>query len=299
MQPAEILKKLRRIELRSTRMVDQGLGGSYHSLFKGKGIEFAEVREYQPGDDVRSIDWNVTARTGAPHVKVFTEERELTVMLVVDASASLRVGSRERSKAALAAELAALLAFSAIRNNDRVGLMMATEAVEEYVPPRKGRSHVMRVIRDVLNVRPSGRGTGLAAALRRFHNLHRRRAVVFILSDFLLPNRAETALVMRTLARRHDMVALRISDPLEHEIPPAGLVEWMDPETGESALVDCSSRSFQREWRRAVQAEEAEITAMFGMAQMDFLELRTDEAYWLSLARFMRERCERRRWRAA
>jgi uncharacterized protein (DUF58 family) len=225
MIPKEILKKIRRLQIVTNRVVSDVFAGEYLSVFKGRGMEFNEVREYQPGDEERDIDWNVTARMGRPFVKKFVEERELTVMLLVDASASSRFGTRDRFKSELAAELCAVLAFSAIRNKDRVGLVIFTDRIEKFVPPGKGSRHVLRVIREVLYFRPQGRGTDISLALDYLNRVIRRRSVVFLVSDFLA---AGFERALRVSARRHDLVALLVRDPREEELPPAGLVRLED-----------------------------------------------------------------------
>ncbi|HBD97773.1 MAG TPA: DUF58 domain-containing protein, partial [Gemmatimonadetes bacterium] len=228
MIPREILKKVRRIEISTRGLVNEVLSGEYHSVFKGRGMNFAEVREYQYGDDIRSIDWNVTARTGSPFVKVFEEERELTVMLVVDVSASGDFGTQERLKGEVAVEICALLAFSAIKNNDKVGLIIFSDHVEKFVPPSKGKRHVLRVLRELLYHRPEGRGTDITAALDYLNHVQRKRAVTFLVSDF---RDAGFEKSLAVAGRRHDMIAVRVGDLREREIPSVGLLELEDPET--------------------------------------------------------------------
>jgi uncharacterized protein (DUF58 family) len=269
MQPSEILKKVRRLEITSKKIVDRGIAGSYHSVFRGRGMEFSEVREYQPGDDVRSIDWNVTARMGSPFVKIFVEERELTV--------------------------AALVAFAAQRNNDRVGLLLATDRVERYIPPRRGEAHALQVLREILYFEPEGRSTNLAQSLAHFHNIHRRRAVVFVLSDFLEGNLEALARTARIVNQRHDVIAVRIRDALEERVPKAGLVEFEDPETGKIVLVDTASRAWRRAFTVEARAREEAFAGFLREAQVDHVVLRTGEPYWPPLARFMKERTRRRR----
>src|SRR4051794_4330524 len=235
MLPPDVVRQVRRLQLRSRRVVANLLGGEYHSVFKGAGLAFADVRAYQPGDDVRAIDWNVTARMGQPFLKRFVEERELTVLFAVDASASLTVGSRRQPKREVVAELAALLAFAALHNNDRVGLLHATDRVEHLVPPRKGARHAQRLLRDILFYQPAGRGTGLRAALDAIQRVQRKRAIVFLFSDFR-DHGFDAAL--RLAGRRHDLVAVWVRDPLEEELPPVGLLELEDAETGEQVLID-------------------------------------------------------------
>lgn len=243
--PAEVMRQIRRIQIRTSHLVNDILAGQYESVFKGQGLEFHEVREYVPGDDIRLIDWNVTARTGRPHVKILAEERELTVMLVVDASGSGRFGSVARFKNELAAELCAVLAISAIKNNDKVGLIIFTDDVELYVPPSKGRQHILRVIREVLYFKPKGHGTNIPGAVRFLNQVTRRKAVTFLVSDFMAED-YETAL--RIANRRHDVIGVVVTDPREEELPDAGLVSVRDPETGVEAMVDTSDPEVRKQY---------------------------------------------------
>jgi uncharacterized protein (DUF58 family) len=293
MLPREILNKVRQIEIRTNREVTDVLGGQYHSVFKGRGMEFEEVREYQPGDEVRSIDWNVTARFGHPYIKKFKEERELTVMLVVDASASGTFGSLRQSKTELAAELSAVLAFSAIRNNDKVGLIMFTDRIERFVPPRKGRRHVLRVIREVLAFTPQGRGTDLPLALDYLNRVQPRRAVCFLLSDFLVPRPIDLQKQLRMASRRHDLVALSLHDPREESLPSVGLVELVDAETGHRALVDTGSRKVRDTFATRARERLETLRNLLRGAAVDHVEIRTDTDYMMPLIRFFRMR-ERR-----
>ena len=290
MIPREILRKVRRIEITTRGLVDQVFSGEYHSVFKGRGINFAEVREYDYGDDIRTIDWNVTARTGTPHVKLFEEERELTVMLLVDVSASGNFGTRERMKGDLAVEVCSLLAFSAIKNNDKVGLIIFSDGVEKFVPPRKGRRHVLRVLREMLYHEPQGRTTDLAAALEYLSRIIRRRAVVFVVSDFV-SKPFEKALGVA--GRRHDLIALRVRDRRESELPPVGLMELEDAETGERLVVDTSDREF----RAALAARGAEDLAgqnrTFRRSKVDVVDLSPGRPYLRPLMRFFEERGRR------
>ena len=251
MLPPELMQQIRRIQIRTNRAINDLLAGQYESVFKGQGMEFKEVREYVPGDDVRQIDWNVTARTGHPHVKVLAEERELTVMLMVDMSGSGRFGSVNRFKNELAAELCAVLAFAAIRNNDKVGLVIFTEDVELYVPPKKGRQHVLRVIREVLFFEPARSGTNIPAALQYLNRVVTRRAVVFLVSDFMAED-YETPL--RIAGRRHDLIAVTVTDPREEVLPDAGLIAVRDTETGRELVVDSSDAEVRRQYALAARA---------------------------------------------
>lgn len=290
MIPREILRKVRRIEITTRGLVDQVFSGEYHSVFKGRGINFAEVREYDYGDDIRTIDWNVTARTGMPHVKIFEEERELTVMLLVDVSASGDFGTRERMKGDLAVEVCSLLAFTAIKNNDKVGLIIFSDRVEKFVPPRKGRRHVLRVLREMLYHQPRGRTTDLGMALEYLSRIIRRRAVVFVVSDFV-SKPFEKALGVA--GRRHDVVALRVRDRRESELPPIGLVELEDAETGERLVVDTSNRDFRAAF--ASRGEEARTgqDRTFRLSKVDVVDLSPGRPYLRPLMRFFEERGRR------
>ncbi len=290
MLPKEILKKIRRIEIRTKRLVDDMFSGEYHSVFKGRGMEFAEVREYLPGDDVRSIDWNVTARMGHPYIKKFEEERELTVMFVVDASGSGRFGTTERFKSELAAELCAILAFSATRNNDRVGLVIFTDRIEKVVPPQKGRRHVLRVIREILYSEPEGIGTDIPSAIDYLSKVVRRHAVVFLVSDFLAEG-YERALA--TAARRFDLIAVEVSDSSERSLPDAGLVGLSDSETGERLLIDTSDRRFRERFAAEASRVVAERKRLFGRLGMDSIAVCVGEPYIEPLERFFRLRARR------
>lgn len=291
MIPKEILRKVRQIEIRTSRMVTNVFGGEYHSVFKGQGMEFQEVREYVPGDDVRSIDWNVSARGGGElFVKKFTEERELAVMLLVDVSASQFFGSTGQFKKDLAAEIAAVLAFAAIRNNDRVGLVLFTDQVELYVPPRKGTRHVLRVIREVLSFPPRGRGTRLAAALEFLNRVAHRRAVSFLISDFV---DAGFERPLRVTARRHDLVSVVIGDRREREWPAAGLVDWTDAESGERRLVDTSSENVRRALGQAWTHRRARLLDTLKGCRSDAVQVFAGEPYERQLIQFFKLR-ERR-----
>lgn len=290
MIPREILRKVRRIEIATRGLVNDIFSGEYHSVFKGRGMSFAEVREYQYGDDIRAIDWNVTARTGAPFVKVFDEERELTVMLVVDVSRSGDFGSVERMKSEMAVEMCALLAFSAIKNNDKVGLIIFTDRVEKFVPPRKGRRHVLRVLRELLYFRPEGRGTDIGLALEYLARVISRRAVVFLVSDFIgTPDRQALAVA----GRRHDLIALRVGDRREEELPPIGWLELEDAETGEQVMVNTSDQSFRGRFQAAVTATRDDLTRTFRKTGVDMVDVRTGEPYVEALRRFFQQRARR------
>lgn len=290
MIPREILKKVRRVEITTRGLVNEVFSGEYHSVFKGRGMNFAEVREYQYGDDIRSIDWNVTARTGSPFVKVFEEERDLTVMLVVDVSASGDFGTRERMKGEVAVEICALLAFSAIKNNDKVGLIIFSDRVEKFVPPRKGRAHVLRVLRELFYHKPEGRGTDIARALEYLTHVVRRRAVAFLVSDFMSDGFEKP---MSVAGRRHDLIAVRLSDQREESLPPLGYVEFEDAETGELFMANTSDSRFRAEFEEgAVKAREG-LQRTFRRSCVDVIDIQTDESYVQPLMRFFKER-ERR-----
>jgi uncharacterized protein (DUF58 family) len=285
--PREILQAVRLIEIRSRTLVNDVFAGEYHSVFKGRGMEFAEVREYLPGDDVRTIDWNVTARTGIAHVKKFDEEREQTVMFLVDASGSMDFGTSRRMKGEIAAEIAAVLAFSATRNNDKVGAIIFTDRIELFIPPKKGRKHVLRVIRELLFFRPQGRGTDVAAALDYLSRVVRRRAVVFAVSDFVAGDPSRS---LRVANRRHDLVAITITDPAEDEIPDVGLVHFRDAETGQMEIRDTSDPRFRADLRRHRGDLRERRERMFRRYEVDRIDVRTDRPYKEPLVAFFRKR---------
>ena len=287
MIPKELLKKIRRIEIRTRRIVDAAIAGQYHSTFKGRGMEFEEVRNYEIGDDVRAIDWNVSARHGQPFVKVFREERELTVMLLVDLSRSHQFGTFHQLKQELAAEVCATLAFSAIRNNDKIGMISFTEEVEKYVPPRKGMRHVLRLIRDLLYFRPRGKGTDLTAALEHLSRVTQRRCVVFLVSDFQARGYEQA---LRVAGRRHDLIPVTITDPREVKLPDVGLIELVDAETGEAVLVDTSdSRLRQHYAAHAVTTAEGRAR-VFKRCKMDSIDVTTGEPFIEPMNRFFKAR---------
>ena len=294
MIPHEVIRQIRRLQLKARRAVESLMGGEYHSVFKGSGIAFDEVREYQPGDDIRSIDWNVTARMGHPFVKRFIEERELTVMLLVDVSGSQQFGTLAQQKREVAAELAAVLAFSAVSNNDRVGLIQFTDQVERFVPPRKGTRHVLRLIRDVLFFQPVRRGTSLREGLDFLNRVLRRRVIVFLMSDFLDDN-FERA--YKRAGRRHDLVSVRITDPREEALPAVGLVQLEDCETGARRLVDTGSRAVRRHFEEAARKRREDMLQLARAAGTDLIEVSTDGGHLDALLRFfrLRERRQRRR----
>lgn len=276
MIPRELLKALRRIEITTNRLATEQLSGNYTSVFKGQGLAFREVREYQPGDDVRTIDWNVSARMNSTYVKVFVEEREMTMMLVVDLSRSQQFGTRTHTKARLAAEVAALCAFSAIRHNDRVGLILATDQVEQIVPPMKGQKHVMRVVREILGAEPERPGTDLKVALETLYRVARRRSVAFVLSDFFASGH-ERALSLA--AARHDVIPVMLVDPRDDELPDVGLAAFEDLETGESVMVDTSSAYVRKHYQRKMQNQREAQLKLFKKLGLDHALVRTDKPY--------------------
>lgn len=300
--PREVLRQVRLIELRTRGLVNSIFGGEYQSVFRGQGMEFAEVREYQHGDDVRNIDWNVTARTGHPYVKKHVEERELTVFLLLDLSGSEQFGTRGRFKAELAAELAAVLALSAVRNNDRVGLLIYTDRIEHAVPARKGRRHVLRLIRDVLAFRPEGHGTDLPAALGYAARLLPHRGILFVLSDFVPPPAASAGVLadweksLRLVSQRHDIVAINIVDAAELVIPDAGVLVVTDPETGRDYVIDTGDRALRARFAERVGAERTEVQRLLRRLGIDEIRVRTDEPFVGPLLAFFRRR-ERKRVR--
>jgi uncharacterized protein (DUF58 family) len=293
MIPRDILKKVRQIEIRTRHMVTEVFAGQFHSAFKGQGMEFEEVREYVPGDDIRSIDWNVTARAGTPFIKKFVEERELTVMLVVDVSASQGFGSGNRLKRDVAAEMAAVLAFAAIRNQDKVGLLLHTDVVERYIPPGKGTRHVLRVISDVLNTKPTGRGTRLVPAVDYLNRIARRPGVVFFIGDFLLNEEFRRPLAIT--AGRHDVVAVVLGDKREQAWPKAGLVEWEDAETGKRYLVDTSDERTRRRLTTLQLQKREKLRETLARAGADAIEIECGDPYERSFRKFFETRSRRAR----
>jgi uncharacterized protein (DUF58 family) len=287
---AEILKKIRTLEIKTRGLVDTVFAGNYHSVFKGRGMNFEDVREYQPGDEIRAIDWNVTARLGNAFVKKFTEERELTVMLIVDVSASGNFGSTTQSKRELAAEVACLLAFSAIRNNDKVGLLLFTDRVELFIPPKKGRSHTLRLIREILFFEPAGRGTDPALALDYLNRIVTRRAVVFFISDFQAPDFSHTLAVS---GRRHDFIAVHIQDERETVLPNIGIITLEDAETGEQIEINTADRTTRARFNNLADEKERALARTLRRNNIDAITLRTSEDYLPALRSFFKLR-ERR-----
>ncbi len=299
----EILKNIRRIEITTNRLVTDVFAGQYHSVFKGQGMEFDEVREYQIGDDTRAIDWNVTARTGKPHIKKFVEERELTVMILVDASRSCHFATVKQLKSKLAAEIAATLAFSAIRNNDKVGLIVFTDRIEKFIPPRKGPKHVLRVVREVLYHESQGRLTDIRQALDYLNRVTTRKAVGFILSDFFESTLPSSPLplgegkgegsfkkALRMANRRHDMIAIALNDPAENELPDCGVIELEDAETGEKIVIDSSDEGLRRRYREQSAQRLEERNGLFNSVGMDHIDLSTNIPFAQELVKFFLKR---------
>jgi uncharacterized protein (DUF58 family) len=296
-QAKEILKKVRQIEIRTNRLVNDSLAGQYHSVFKGRGMDFDEVREYTPGDEVRTIDWNVTARAGRPFVKKFTEERELTILLMVDVSASGNFGSGPQSKRQMAAELASVLAFSAIRNSDKVGLVLFSDQIEQYIPPKKGRQHVLRVIREILFFEPQSRGTDIVRALDFANQVTLRRAIMFLVSDFELPNQdqamADLRRAVRLASRRHDVVALHVHDLREAELPDVGQLAIEDAESGELIELDTTDDKVRNRFAELARQRLDNLRRALAAEGVDNLNLDTREPYEPALRAFFKTR-ERR-----
>lgn len=291
MIPKEILQEIRRIQITTSRMVTDVFAGQYQSVFKGKGMEFYEVREYSPGDEIRSVDWNVTARANHLFVKKFVEERELTVMLLLDMSASSYFGTKGQLKMQLAAKLCSLLAFSAIKNNDKVGFIAFTDRIEKFIPPRKGIRHVLRVIREALYFKPQGTGTDISAALEYLNRVTNRKAVTFVISDFFSPDFKKMLAVAN---KRHDIVAVTITDPRELEFPDVGLVRLFDPEKKRDFILDTSDKGLRQEYARKNQQRIRERESLFRSLRIDTIDVRTDIPYAQSLLRFFKSR-ERRK----
>jgi len=292
MLPKDVLQKIRRIQITTKRLVNESLAGEYHSVFKGRGMEFDEVREYQHGDDIRTIDWNVSSRTGRPFVKRYVEERELTVMLLIDKSASGLFGSVSKMKSEIAAEISALLAFSAIKNKDRVGAILFTDRVEKFIPPRRGSKHVLRVIREVLFHKPERRGTSIQTAIELLNLVVRKRAVVFLISD-LLDQGFEQSL--KVANRRHDIVIIQIIDRLEKGLPEIGLLEIRDAETGEIACIDTSLPWIQDTMRENWSRNQERLQKLFESHRMDHVTIETGIPYDVPLVRFFKDRAKRTR----
>jgi len=287
MIPKEVLKKIRHIQITTLRMVNNIFAGEYQSVFKGRGMEFDEVREYQPGDDVKSIDWNVTARMGHPYIKKFVEERELTVMLILDASMSCQFGSVKQLKSQLAAELCSVLASSAIQNNDRIGLIIFTDKVEKFIPPRKGSRHVLRIIREALYYHPEGKGTDIVLALEYLNRVTKRKTISFIISDFFAHGFKNFLSIAN---KRHDIIAVTITDPREIELPNVGILRLNDGESGEDFVVDTSEAGFRKRYREDSLRRIKERERLLRSVNVDNMDMRTDVPYTKELIKFFRMR---------
>jgi len=290
METKEVLRKVRQIEIKTRGLVNQIFSGEYHSVFKGRGMEFSEVREYQFGDDIRQIDWNVSARFDKPFVKVFEEERELTVMLLVDLSASGDFGSAEQLKNEIATEICALLAFSAIKNNDKVGLIMFTDRIEKFVPPKKGRAHILRIIRELLSPEIGGTGTDIRGALEYFNHVSKKRTIAFVISDFIDEGYDK---ILGIVARKHDLIAVQVSDPREESLPDVGLVFIRDAESGKHRWVDAGSRTTRAAFSKYWEQRRAAQKSLFARSRVDAIPIRVDRPYIKPIVDFFRLR-ERR-----
>ena len=287
----ELLKQVRQIEIRTRGLVNQVFSGEYHSVFKGRGMEFSEVREYQFGDDIRNIDWNVTARFGHPFIKIFEEERELTVILLVDLSGSLLFGTVEKTKQQIAAELSAILAFSAMKNNDKVGLILFTDKIEKFVPPRKGKKHVLRVIREVLSFEPKGKATNLKSALEYMNNAIKKKSIVFLISDFMDEGYEK---ILRMVGKKHDLIGVVLNDRREFTLPKIGMIKLNDNETGEERWIDTSDSKVQKTIREMKEKITQGRKTLFLTSRLDSIEVTTEENYIKPLIQFFRKR--ERRW---
>ena len=292
MEANDIFKKVKKIEIKTRGLSNHIFSGQYHSAFKGRGMTFSEVREYEYGDDIRNIDWNVTARFNKPFVKIFEEEREMTVMLLIDVSASNDFGSREQSKRDLTAELAAVLAFSAIQNNDKVGVIFFSSKIEKFIPPKKGSTHILRIIREIVDFKPEENGTDIGEGLRFLTSAIKRRTTAFLISDFMTAKNFEQEL--RIAANKHDLVALRITDRREMEIPKVGLVKFKDAETGREKWVDTSSRDWHDAYMQMIQRESLALNRLFTMQGIDNTLIYTDEDYVKPLMQLFKKRESRR-----
>ena len=290
MDTKELLKQVRQIEIKTKGLVNQVFSGEYHSVFKGRGMEFSEVREYQFGDDIRNIDWNVTARFGHPFIKIFEEERELTVILMADMSGSLIFGTEDKTKQQIAAELSAILAFSALKNNDKVGLLLFTDKIEKFVPPRKGKKHVLRIIREVLSFEPEGKTTNIREALEYLNHAIKKRSIVFLLSDFMDEGYEK---ILRVVGKKHDFIGIVMNDKRENEIPQMGLVKFTDAETGEERWIDTNDAKIRKHLTEVRQKITAQRKSLFIKSRLDSIEIQTGQNYVKPLVQFFRVRGKR------
>ncbi len=291
METSDIIKRIRKIEITTRNMVNDLFSGEYHSLFKGQGLEFSEVREYMEGDSFRQIDWNVTARHGHPYIKKFEETRELNVMFLVDSSASTLFGTRSYLKSELITEITAVLSFSALNNNDKVGLLLFTDEVEKYIPPRKGKKSALRILRDILYFEPKNVKTSITKAVEYIYRLIKKRSIIFVISDFLDKDYSDS---LKLLAKKHDVIALRITDPAENELPNAGILKLQDPETGETMMINSSSSSVRERYSKAIQKQETELIERFRRIKVDMVNLTTDKPYAPELMKFFKFRIRMR-----
>tara|TARA_Y100000385_G_scaffold69732_1_gene69934 strand:+ start:2737 stop:3606 length:870 start_codon:yes stop_codon:yes gene_type:complete len=287
METSDLLKKVRKIELKTRGLSNHIFAGEYHTAFKGRGMAFSEVREYQPGDDIRTIDWNVTARFNTPFIKVFEEERELTVMLIIDVSGSKNFGTQKQMKQELVTELSAVLAFSAIQNNDKIGVIFFSDKVEKFIPPKKGKSHILRIIRELIAFEPENKGTDIGEALRYFNNVIKRRAVCFVISDFM-GNNFEAPLKIAN--KKHDVVTISINDKREEELPDIGLIQMKDAETGEVKWIDTGNKSIRQNYKKNYLRNKEEVNQLFKNSGVDSIQLRTDMDYIKPLIQFFKRR---------
>ena len=287
----ELLKQVKQIEIRTRGIVNEVFSGEYHSVFKGRGMEFAEVREYQVGDDIRTIDWNVTARMGHPFIKVFEEERELTVMLLIDMSGSLMFGTVDKTKQRIAAELSAVLAFSALKNNDKVGLILFTDEIEKFVPPRKGKTHVLRIIREILSFEPRGNQTNLKSALEYFNHAIKKKSIAFLISDFIDDGYDK---ILRIVGKKHDLIGIVLKDPREEQLPNAGLIKFRDAETGEIRYIDTNNKQVQSYFNDNIKQRNEQRKQLFISSRLDSIEIDSGESYVKPLVNFFKLR--EKRW---
>lgn len=290
MDTAELLKKVRKLEIKTKGLTKQIFSGEYHSAFKGRGMSFSEVRDYQYGDDVRNIDWNVTARTGGPHVKIFEEERELTVMLLIDVSASSFFGVSSRFKSDMMTELAAVISFSAITNNDKVGAIMFSDGIEKYLPPKKGKQNILRIIRELLNLTPEKSGTNLSEALIYLNNIEKKRAIVFVLSDFMAEGYQQALTIA---AKRHDIIGVHIFDEREKSLPDVGLLHVEDVETGQKRLIDTSDANIRSQYASYFESNKERFQKDFALAKSDTISISTEEDYIKAMQVFFKRRSKR------
>ena len=292
METSELLKKIRKIEITTKKLVNEIFSGEYHSMFKGHGLEFAEVREYQDGDSFKEIDWNVTARYGFPYIKKFKETRELNVLFLIDGSASTLFGTKNMLKNELIAELTALLSFSALSNNDKVGMLLFSDKTETYSPPRKGKKNALKIIRDILVYKPEKKTTNLESAIKHIWSLCKKRSIIFILSDFITSDYEHS---LRILSRKHDVIALKINDPAEYALPDAGLLHLEDPETGEMITINTSNKKLRKQYTDTIEARLMELQELFKKMNIDMINLYTNKPYIYDLMKFFKGRVKRRK----